>query len=140
MNRVVRAAEVDIQCANALRVLRCGERFEYEVPFARNLLVGEEPSPFVLVARAPFMSPHPLAGIHRDVQGNGLTSFETHLDEASAVLLRCKDGGPHVGLVDKYRPPEPANVCQPRRPYTPSWVRGDATSRKVLRRISTGIL
>ena len=43
---------------------------------------------------------------------NGVTSFETHLDEAPTILLCCKYGGPHAGLVDKCRPTKPANVCQ----------------------------
>ena len=56
-----------------------------------------------------------LAGIHRYIQGSGVTSFETHLDEFSAIPMYYKDGGPQVRLVNECRRPELANVGQLRK-------------------------
>lgn len=93
----------------------CGKGFDHEVPFAGIPIVGEEPLPFIPVASTPWMDPPLLAGIHRYIRGSGVTSFETHLDEFSAIPLCYKDGGPQVRLVNERRPPELANVGQLRK-------------------------
>ena len=112
---IIWLAEINVQCPNAFRVFGCGERFECEVPFAWIPPAGPEP-PADPIARTAQMYQSPPTGIHRDVQGGSLTSFNTHLDEPSAIVSFCKDGGPYAGLVNEHRPPEPANVRQVREP------------------------
>ena len=83
------------------------------MPLTRVPLVWKVPSPHIPVARTPWMILSPFACIHRNIQGKRATSFETHFDEVSTILLRCEDGGPHARLVDKRGPPGLANVYQP---------------------------
>ena len=107
------AVEINVQRANALRVLVLSEGFELEVPLARIPFVGKESSSAIQVARTSWLSqplptgtlwtsPPLLTSVHRNLQGHRMASFEAHLDETSTIFVCHENRGPDPGVADQH--------------------------------------